>query len=259
MTPLGRFMTMRKQSLAYLIILATVSFLVGCSTPGPLHLYSIAPGSADVHDVALATDSARDIPSYLDEGDVLTGFAYDPFTDHFFLRLAPGNRIRVVDRPARKIKREFVIEKAPTNGGGDLAASPVDGHLFLIDSAQPTIIETSRLGELIREITLVGQKAPAAAIAFDPAQNELILLDPDAKTIQRATRTGNAVSSVVLDRTVRPSLAFDPVQHELYAPLAESPGVVGVFDQNGHCVRTVTMTAPDRFIDVGPHSFLRVF
>jgi hypothetical protein len=233
--------------------------VTGCSTPGPLHLYSIAPGAADVHDIALAADSARDIPSYLEEGDVLTGFAYDPFTDHFFLRLAPGNRIRVVDRPARKIKREFVIENAPTNGGGDLAVSPVDGHLFLIDSAQPTIIETSRLGELIREIALVGQKAPTAAIAFDPAQNELILLDQDAKTIRRATRTGNAVSSIVLDRTIRPSLAFDAVRQELYAPLSESPDAVGVFDQTGHCVRTVAIAAGDQFIDVGPHSFLRVF
>jgi hypothetical protein len=240
-------------------IVAGMFLFAGCSTPGPLHLYSLANGSTEVHDVALVADTARSIPSYLEAEETLTGFAYDPFTDHFFLRLAPGNHIRVVDRPARKIKREFDLENMPANEGGDLAVSPVDGHLFLVDPSRPVIIETSRLGEFIHEIALGGRSAPAAAIAFDQSRNELILLDREGKTIVRAKRDGTFISSTTLDRTVRPSLAFDPEKQELYAPLADADGLVGIFDATGHCARTLPIAPTDRFIDIGPHSFLRVF
>src|SRR6185436_8779329 len=94
--------------------------LAGCATPGPWHVYlGDAPAPTVVVDVS--GDARTEVPSFLEPEDQLTGLAYDPFTDHLFLRLAPGNKIRVVDRPARAIKREFTIESLSTTGGGDLA------------------------------------------------------------------------------------------------------------------------------------------
>lgn len=249
-------MTMRKLKLIALLL--TVVALAGCSTPGPLHLYSIAPGATTVHDTAVGgSDRATDVPSYLASGDRLTGFAYDPFTDHFFLRLAPGNHIRVVDRPARKIKREYVIRELPADRGGDLAVSPRSGHIFFTVPHAPTIFVTSRLGEYLERIDLAGRTAPALAIAFDMDADELLVLGPDGVTVDRYTLSGTPAGSVVLSQSIQPSLAYDAVAHELYAPLAD--GKIGVFNGEGKLERTIPIASGDRFIDVGPHSFLRVF
>ena len=234
--------------------------VAGCSTPGPLHLYSIAEGSAMVHDAALeAHDVARDIPSYLAPGDSLTGFAYDPYTDHFFLRLAPGNHIRVVDRPARKIKREETLNEPANSGVGDLAVSPRDGHLFLVDGADNEVIEATRFGKVVRRIALQGLATPAAAIAFDMERDQLLVLGPDGRSISVFDRAGASQGAFILERRARPSLGVDSAKHELYAPLADGPDNVGVFDEHGHCLRTLPIPRGDRFIDVGPHSFFRMF
>ncbi|HVU32449.1 MAG TPA: hypothetical protein VHE61_03380 [Opitutaceae bacterium] len=247
---------MRKRPI---LALAAGLGLAGCSTPGPLHLYSIGPGATEVHDVALAPDMARDVPDFLAPGDQLTGFAYDPFTDHFFLRLAPGDHIRVVDRPARKIKLEFDITGAPATGGGDLAVNPRTGHLYLVNPAGPELIVSTRLGKYLGQITLQGRTRPAMAVAFDPARDQLVVLDPDHRTVERYAADGSFVGRIVLDQPVAASIAFDPVGNKLYAPLLDDADGVGVFDGTGHLVRTLTLRPGDRFIDVGPHSFLRIF
>ncbi len=240
-----------------------VALFSGCSTPGPLHLYSVAPGADTVHDIAVdANDAMQPTPSYLGPGDVLTGFAYDPFTDHFFLRLAPGNHVRVVDRPARKIKREFDISDGPADtamGPGDLAVCPKDGHIFWVDASTPDLIETTRLAKYIRRIALARETTPVAAVAFDASTDRLLILEHDGRTIKVFTRDGQAAGGVTLEKKVEPSLAFDSVRHEYYAPLAGTSRDVGVFDAQGRELRTIPITAGDVFIDVGPHSFLRVF
>ena len=233
--------------------------LAGCSTPGPLHLYSVATGAAEIHDVAVnSNDAVQATPSYLEADDNLTGFAYDPFTDHFFLRLAPGNHIRVVDRPARKIKREFDVEGVAANTSGDLAVSPRDGHIFFVDPSAPALDETTRFGKFVQRIELQGRKQPAAAVAFDSGRNELLVLNADGVSVDRFGLRGEKLGGVTLDRRVRPSLAYDPERRELFAPLDGAPEA-GAFDERGHCVRTNPIDPTDRFIDVGPHSFLRVF
>lgn len=235
----------------------------GCSTPGPLHVYSVTPGADTVRDIAVdANDATQPTPSFLNPGDVLTGFAYDPFTDHFFLRLAPGNHVRVVDRPARKIKREFDITDGPPGaamGSGDLAVCPKDGHIFWVDPSAPGLIETTRLAKYIRQIALRGQMKPAAAVAFDAGADRLLVLEHDGRTIRVFTREGEPAGSITLEKQVEPSLAFDSVRHEYYAPLAGTARDVGIFDQRGHLARTVPLAPGDPLIDVGPHSFLRVF
>lgn len=232
--------------------------LVGCSTPGPLHLYSISENATSVHDFALGNDDpARDVPSFLSEDDRVTGFAYDPYTDHFFLRLAPGNHIRVVDRPARKMKSEFVIRQLPSDGGGDLAVSPRTGHMFFTDRNTPDVSVANRYGEYLERISLAGRTAPAAAIAFDMEADQLLVLGEDGVTIDRYTLSGAPAGSIALSQRVRASLAYDSVAHEIYAPLDDAK--VGVFSADGRLERTIHIAPGDRFIDVGPHSFLRVF
>src|SRR5436190_17530024 len=111
-------------------LLCVALALGGCATPGPMHVYFTGSGAPEVIGDA-GGDRQVDVPSFLEPEDALTGLAYDPFTDHLFLRLAPGNQIRVVDRPARAIKREFTIDGLSAAGGGDLAVRPRDGHIFL--------------------------------------------------------------------------------------------------------------------------------
>lgn len=233
--------------------------LGGCATPGPLHLYSLAPGGTTVHDIAIDRDTARDAPSYLAPGDVLTGFAYDPFTDHFFLRLAPGNHIRVVDRPARKIKLEDVVDNPAAAGAGDMAVDPRSGHMFLVDGRTNVLAEINRYGVFIRRIRLQGGDGPAVAIAYDMGRNQLLVLGEDRRTITVYDRTGKASGKIALERHIAPSIGFDSVRREFYAPLAGAPDSVGVFDERGRCVRTLAIASGDRFIDVGPHSFFRMF
>jgi hypothetical protein len=225
----------------------------GCATPGPLHVYSIAHANApEIRDEGPAP--APSVPSFLARGEAITGFAYDPFTDHFFLRLAPGNLVRVVDRPAGAIKREFTAQQTPADGGGDLAVRPRDGRLFLVLAHEPALIELSRFGEFVRRITL---DAPAAGVAFDAARDRLFTLDDSGRHLATRDLEGRVLGKIELDRAVAPNaLGYDAERHEIHAPLA-GEAVIGVFGENGHLQRTLPIAA--EFIDVGPRSFLRMF
>lgn len=229
----------------------------GCATPGPLHLYTLEPAGRNIHD--WSGGQTGEAPSYLEPEDTLTGFAYDPFTDHFFLRLAPGNAVRVVDRPARKIKREFTIEGIPASGpGGDLAIRPTTGHVFLLHPQEPVVFETTRLGKLVRTIALADTPAPPAAIACDARENQLLILHADRRRVtSHDPADGRKLSEVALAREVGPSLAFDSERREFYAPLVGAATVIGVFDAGGKFLRELPLAGS--FVDAGPRSFVRVF
>lgn len=238
-------------------MLALVMLIVaGCATPGPLHRYTLARATSDrVRDDAAG--SAAEVPSFLGSGETITGFAYDPFTDHFFLRLAPGNRMRVVDRPARAIKREFPLAGAPSTGGGDLAVKPRNGHLFLLHPTEAAVIEVTRFGKHVRTLTLAGAPAPARGIAYDSERDQLwILVAGSMARVACYDLRGARLRDIPLERPVGDALAFDAEKREFHAPLADGNGL-GVFDEQGRLQRTEASTAA--FIDVGPRSFLRVF
>lgn len=231
----------------------------GCATPGPLHLFTAASGTpAAIIDRGTVTPEIE-VPSYLRADETLVGFAYDPFTDHFFLRLAPGDRIRVVDRPARAIKREFTVAALANPSGGDLAIRPRDGHVFAPHSTQPAVIEFNRFGKLVRTLPLATLTAPPAALAFDVARDRLLALNGgDLARVSVHDLTGQRISAVALDRDVTlTGLAYDSEQREYYAPLARE-SAVGIFDESGHLARTLPFAAGS-FLDVGPRSFLRLF
>lgn len=227
----------------------------GCATRGPLHVYSLpAAGAAQIGD--RGEDGAlAEAPSFVERDEKVTGFAYDPFTDHFFLRLEPGNRIRVVDRPARKIKREFALDEALAKAGGDLALRPRDGHLFLL--AGDTVIETTRLGKLVRTFTLTGADGAPRAIAYDMVHDRLFALGADGRRVTVHEASGARVSEFTLDQAAEASLGFDAEKREFYAPLRGRPAEIGVFSETGHLERTLPAAGP--LVDVGQRSLVRVF
>lgn len=234
----------------------------GCATPGPLHLYTaVAPTPTVVQDAG-GDASTAEVPSFLEKGDTLVGFAYDPFTDHFFLRLGPGDRFRVVDRPARAIKREFTVAALAATRRGDLAIRPPDGHVFAPHPTDAAVIEFNRFGEFIRTLPLATLKIPPSALAFDTARDHLVALSGgDLSRVTTHNLSGQLITSVALDRDVSlTALAYDPEKRELYAPLARE-AALGVFDEQGHLVRTIPLRSDPAatFFDVGPRSFLRLF
>lgn len=252
-----------KGRLKPVLLLALALALGGCATKGPLHVYTLdAPDAAAIGDSG-GTD-ARSVPSFLEPGDRVTGFAYDPFTDHFFLRLAPGNQIRVVDRPARAIKREFTVAELPTMGGGDLAVRPRSGHLYFVHPGEPALIETSRLCEFIRRIPLRDLATPPAGAAYDAERDQLLTLSdgPGAGAKMLVTRRaldGTKIGEVALARRARGPLAFDAEARELYVRAPEPDAGFLVFDEQGKFLRILSPAARVEFLDVGPRSFLRVF
>ena len=226
----------------------------GCATSGPLHLYSLA--AADERPIVdHAPGGKLEVPSFLEATDEITGFAYDPFTDHFFLRLAPGNLIRVVDRPARAIKREFTIDDAPPKSSGDLAVRPRDGHLFLL--VPDGVMETTRLGKFVRTFPLESGGTQPIGIAFDMLRDRLLVLRADGQTLAQHDDQGKQLSVVRLAQPVERGLGFHAEERHVYAPLRERAGEIGVFDETGNLVRALRAEGP--FIDVGIRSFVRVF
>ena len=263
MTPAPAAMTTRKRAAALLrrgriaaALAGTVLGAVGCATRGPLHVYTLTSDSGqpvlDSGDGRTAT-----VPSFLEREDRVSGFAYDPFTDHFFLRLDPGDRIRVVDRPARAIKREFEIAGAP-RGGGDLALRPRDGHLFLLAPQPGQILETTRLGKLLGEFVLAGT-GRVTGLALDTSQDRLLALGPDGQRVTVHDLRGQFVRELRLDRAVGPALAFDSDQREFYAPRRDHPEEITVFDEFGRFVRTHPAPKATGFVAVGQRSLVRVF
>jgi hypothetical protein len=248
-------MTTRKAHalLALLVILG--GLLGGCATPGPLHVYSLAATGPDRQVLDTGNGRTAEVSSFLEDDDIVTGFAYDPFTDHFFLRLSPGNRIRVVDRPARAVKREFQIDDA--SAGGDLTARPRDGHLFLLRAGSTEVLETSRLGKTVRIFSLAGLGAPPLGIAVDPAANRLLILGADGVHVTTHDLDGARLAEVVLEKPLGPSLAFDAEKRELYGPLRDRAGEIGVFDAAGKFLRVSPLQGS--FVDVGVRSLVRVF
>lgn len=234
--------------------LLLAALLGGCATAGPLHVYSLARDRGEQSIADHRDTLAAEVPSFLTADDRLTGFAYDPFTDHFFLRLAPGNAIRVVDRPARAIKREFTLDALAT--GGDLAALPRTGHLYFLDGSPTRIVQSSRYGDFIATFPLEGL-TQALGLAVDPTQNRLLALHADGRQLSFHDLKGQRLGTATLARPAAGALAFDADRRELYAPLRDTPARLGIFSLDGQFLRELPLSAP--FIDVGPRSLIRVF
>ncbi len=234
--------------------------LTGCSTPGPTHAYLASRAEDPIIDL-LPGASDVPIPSYLTSDSELYGLAYDPFTDHLLLRLFPGNVVRVIDRPARKVKRGYTVQDLPP-GRGDLAIRSRDRHVFFAHPTLPLVLETNLHGRTVRTIQPGTISSPPAGVAYDQKNNRLLILEHNHRSrVVTCDLAGKPIDDVTLDHAVRRgSLAYDSVAAEFYVPLLDRP-VVGIFDSQGRLLRTFAATGNDAhdFVDVGQRSLLRLF
>lgn len=253
-----------KTARAFAPFLALLALSLGaCSTPGPGHAYLYSPGlGPTIRDVDPRSGAERaSLRAFVGTGEQVLGMAYDPYTDHLFIRLFPGNRIRVIDRPADAIKRSFIAPAIPM-GGHDLAIRSRDRHLFFTDPTAPALFETDINGELEHYHRLESLDAPVWGVAYDPLNEELLVLAHEhSDRIHRFDSKGRLLGEVPLDTPVEGiSLGFDADAREYFASLADA-SAIGVFDYRGRLLRTLPRPAANRetFIDIGPRSLLRLF
>ena len=248
---------------AFPLLACVALFAAACSTPGPGHAYLYSPAlGPTIRDVDPMTgDETAGVPAYVDYGENVLGMAYDPYTDHFFIRLFPGNQVRVIDRPAAAIKRSFRAPALPL-GGHDLAIRSRDRHLFFTDPTAPALFETDLNGELEHYHKLETLQDPAWGVAYDPINDELLILPARiSDRVLRFSVTGAMLGTLPLDTPVQGvSLAFDADRREYFASLADA-SAIGVFDARGRLLRRLPRPSAERetFIDVGPRSLLRLF
>ena len=233
----------------------------GCATPGPNHAYVASRAQNPVLDLRVGSPALA-VPTFLSPANTLYGIAYDPFTDHLFLRIFPGNFIRVIDRPAGKIKRSFTVEGLPA-GSGDLAIRSSDRHLFFAHPVLPAVVESTLYGRFVRTLALTDLPQPPAGVAYDQRRDELLILSSgELAEVVTYDLAGKRLNAVTLDRKVsRRSLAYDSVADEFYCRLSEE-AALGVFNRQGHWQRSIPLPPADErgeFIDVGARSLLRLF
>lgn len=239
----------------------------GCATPGPNHLYVAARGGEPLRDIGPQGAPVATVASNTTSAEAILGLAYDFNTDHLFLRLAPGNVIRVVERPSGRKLRDMMLPQVPPGSihvarhpTADLAIRPSDRHLFLALPDGRSIAEITLLGERVSVFELKDVPGPIGGLAYDHKNHRLLALLATAPArIGAVSSDGSVTYYVTLSGPVLPiSLGYDCAARHYYVPLADGR-TVGVFDENGHLVGKSELAAPITALDAGPRSFLRVF
>jgi hypothetical protein len=242
------------------LVLGTL-FLTGCATSGPNHVYLTTAGSPAVHDLGPPPAA---IAGVITPDEQAVGLAYDFNTDHLFVRVAPAQVIRVIERPSGKVLREMpLLQELHTTEPADLAIRSADRHLFAVHPDGRSVVELTLSGEFVRRIDLNGLMGPVKGLAYDQHGDQLLVLSATETNAQvgALTATGNVTYYVTLAQAVRPvSLGYDSDARHYFVPLADGHAL-GEFDSTGTLVKThpgagaAAITA----IDAGPRSFVRVF
>ncbi len=235
-------------------------WLAGCATSGPNHVYYASAGSPAVHDLG-------PVPALVDRavapGERVLGLAYDFNTDHLFLRIAPAQVIRVIERPSGKILREMPLSaELQTETPADLAIRSSDRHLFAVHPDGRSVVELTLFGEFVRRIELTGATAPIVGLAYDQQHRRLLVLNAASPAgLFQVAANGHVTYYVTLSAAVRPvSLGFDSTAQHSFVPLADGDNL-GEFDANGALVATHRLAGAGAItaVDAGPRAFVRVF
>jgi uncharacterized protein YjiK len=233
----------------------------GCATSGPNHVYLTTATSPAVHDLGPPDKTIRGI---VVPGEQVLGLAYDFNTDHLFLRVAPAQVIRVIERPSGKILREMKLPGAlQTATSADLAIRSSDRHLFAVHPDGRSVVELTLFGETIRRVELTGLAGPIQGLAYDQRGDRLLILSAREGRAQvgAVNPEGNVTYYVTLAAPVSPvSLGYDSDAQHYFVPLAGGVSL-GEFDAAGNLVATHPATGAGTItaIDAGPRSLVRVF
>jgi hypothetical protein len=243
--------------------------LGGCATRGPTHVYWAAASGSTLHDLATASGERRTLDGHIDQDEDVLGLAYDHFTDYLFLRLSPGDVIRIVNRPAGtrvrdlKLTPEVAVSRDETAVNAlDLTVRSRNRHIFAVDPRETAIVEFTLAGDKVRRITIARPpRGPIGGLGFDQRRDHLVVLFASSPAVlAEVTLEGTIVHQTNLAAAVHPvSLGCDSEAGEYFVPLAE--GGIGAFDRDGRLLRThrVPAGATPAAIGAGPRAFLRLF
>jgi len=241
----------------------------GCSTPGPSHVYWAESAGTALHDLATASGERHTLEGYVANNEIVVGLAYDHFTDFLFLRLAPGDVVRLVNRPAAARDRDLMLAAELAVAPGetslnalDLTVRPRDRHLFAVHPREPAIVEVTLAGAMVRKIPLAHPPpGPIGGLAFDVRRDRLVVLFAGSPAVlAEVALDGTVVRQTNLAAAVRPvSLGCDAEAGEYFVPLAG--GAIGAFDRDGRLLRQHDVPAgtSPAAIGAGPRAFLRLF
>lgn len=229
----------------------------GCATTGPNYLYSTVEADPAVH--ALGPREEK-ISGAVAPGERVLGQAYDFNTDHLFLRVAPAQAIRVIERPSGKILREMPLPaELRTEASADLAIRSGDRHLFAVHPDGRSVMELTLFGEVVRRIELPGLGVPIGGLAFDQRRPRLLVLTDNA--VVAFDLNGREQGRVTLHAPVNAvSLGYDSDAAHFFVPLANR-SAVGEFDSAGNLIATLQVTPAGSVttLDAGPRSLVRIF
>jgi hypothetical protein len=245
---------------AFVLILGGILLLVagGCATAGPNHVYVATGASGDLDDFGA---NHAVIGGVLAPGEQSLGLAYDFNTDHLFIRVAPQQVIRVIERPSGKVLREMPLPpELRTDQPADLAIRSSDRHLFAVNPNGHTIVELTLFGEFVRQLELTGLEGTPRGLAYDQVNQRLLVLSAGFPArVGVVGPQGNVTYYVTFAAAVAPvSLGYDSDAQRYFVPLADAR-TLGEFDATGKLVATHPLAGPITAIDAGPRSFVRVF
>jgi len=249
-----------RDSIRKLGLLLGAALLSGCATRGPNHIYLTSANSAAVQDIGPAPAAVGRVVA---SDEQVLGLAYDFNTDHLFLRIAPTQIIRVIERPSGRILREMPLpDDLKTTNTADLAVRSRDRHLFAVHPDQRSIVELTLLGEFVRRLELRAPAEPIGGLAYDQKNHRLLVLTATSPArVGSVAQDGFVTYYVTLAGAVRPvSLGYDSDAQHYFVPLGDGTSL-GEFDATGALVRTHRNedTGAITAIDAGPRSFVRVF
>jgi uncharacterized protein YjiK len=247
--------TIRKLTL---VAAGVSAFLGGCATTGPNHIYLTTAASAAIHDHGPAPAAVRAV---LAPGERALGLAYDFNTDHLFVRIAPGQVIRVVERPSGRILRDMPLPRElHTTAPADLAIRSHDRHLFAAHPDGRSIVELTLFGGFVRRFELRGLTAPIGGLAYDQQGGRLLVLTAAAPAhVGVVSPEGRIEDLVALTTPVSPvSLGYDSDARRFFVPLADGRSL-GEFDATGRLLAVHPAADTITAVDAGRRAFVRLF
>ncbi|HVT72164.1 MAG TPA: hypothetical protein VHD61_03445 [Lacunisphaera sp.] len=240
----------------------------GCATRGPNHVYLVRAAAEAVEDVGPA---GHDLAHAVHDGESATGLAYDFNTDHLFLRIAPAQVIRVIERPSGKVLREMPLGDDCKSTAGrdgrfapaDLAIRSSDRHLFAVGADGRSVVELTLYGGFVRRLAVTGCEDAIRGLAYDQRDGRLLVLglQQGVPRVGALGPDGHVTYYVTFAIPVSAvSLGYDSDARHLFVPLADGT-TLGEFDETGALVRSIPGVpgAAITAVDAGPRSFVRVF